>query len=163
MNIETAVSEYLWGEIKQNYEEGRFTDAIKDCIMHLSNVIREKSNVEGDGVQLIGDAFGGIAPKIQVTKLKSENDKNVQRGVEALLRGIYQAVRNPRSHDRISDSQRDADAIILFVDYLLRIINQSQSQFSLDPYLSRVFDNSFVGYSGNLVAGMGQEAEELLE
>ncbi len=122
----------------------RFTDAIKDSIFHLSDIIREKSNLEGDGTQLVGEAFAGTAPKIRVTKLQSENEKNVQRGVESLLRGLYQAIRNPRSHEKYSDSKEDADAIILFVDYLLRVVSQSKAQFTLESYLQKVFDNSFV-------------------
>jgi uncharacterized protein (TIGR02391 family) len=144
MNVETNISEGLWQEIRQNYEEGRFTDAIKDAMFHLSEIIREKANLEGDGLQLVGDAFGGSTPRIRVTKLQSENEKNIQRGVEAILRGLYQAVRNPRSHEKYTDSKQDADAILLFVDYLLRVISQSRAQFTLETYLPRVFDNSFV-------------------
>lgn len=58
MNLETMVSEKVWAEIRQNYEEGRYTAAILDVIHHLSAIIREKGNLEGDGAQLIGDAFG---------------------------------------------------------------------------------------------------------
>ncbi len=144
MNVETSISERLWKEIQQNYEEGRFTDAIKDSILQLSEIIRDKANLEGDGLQLVGDAFGGVTPKIKVTKLQSENDKNIQRGVEALLRGVYQAIRNPRSHEKYTDSKQDADAVILFVDYLLRVINQSSAQFTLENFLPKVFDTSFV-------------------
>ena len=144
MNLETSISEILWGEIHQEYESSRYTDAIKNAIYHLSNIIREKANLEGDGAQLIGDAFGGADPKIKVSKLQTENDKNVQRGMESLLRGIYQAIRNPRSHDKGSDSKEDADAIILFIDYLIRIINKSKAQFSIESFLLRVFDRDLV-------------------
>ncbi len=144
MNLETSISEPLWAEIQQHYTEGRFTDSIKDAILHLSNVIREKANLEGDGHQLIGEAFGGVSPKIRVTKLQSENDKNIQKGIADLLRGIYSSIRNPRNHEKYTDSQQDADAIILFVDYLLRTINLSKAQFTLDTFLPRVFDGSFV-------------------
>jgi len=139
-----VISEHLWNEIRQNYEEGRYSAALLDAVHHLSAIIREKGNLEGDGAQLVGDAFGGLSPRIKVNKLQTENDKNVQRGVEALLRGIYQAIRNPRSHEKITDSNQDADAVIVFIDYLIRLIGASKSQFSMSDYLSRVFDDSFV-------------------
>ena len=64
--------------------------------------------------------------------------------MEQLLRGLYQAVRNPRSHDKYDDKQEDADAIILFVNYLLGIIDQSKAKFVESEFLDRVFDKNFV-------------------
>jgi hypothetical protein len=76
--------------------------------------------------------------------LKSENDKNIQKGVESLLRGIYQAIRNPRSHEKLSDTKQDADAIILFIDYLIRLLGTAKAQFSVTEFMPRVLDASFV-------------------
>ena len=113
MNLETVIDASLWSEISQNYEAGRFTDAIKDAMFSLTELIREKANLEGDGVSLVGQAFGGANPKIKVTKLESQSDKDIQAGTEAMLRGIYQAIRNPRSHEKYNDSKDEADAIIV--------------------------------------------------
>ncbi len=57
---------------------------------------------------------------------------------------MYQTVRNPRSHGKIEDSEADSQAIILFVNYLVRLIGQSKSPFSKTEFISRVFDESFV-------------------
>src|SRR5436190_19861703 len=132
MNLETVIDSSLWIEIRQNYEAARYTDAIKDAIFFLIELIREKSNLEADGVALVGQAFGGANPKIKVTKLESQSDKDIQAGTEAILRGIYQSVRNPRSHEKYSDSKDDGDAIIVFIDYPVRVINKSRAVFSLN-------------------------------
>src|ERR1019366_7926758 len=63
---------------------------------------------------------------------------------EALLRGLYQAVRNPRSHGPWQDDERDGIAILQFVDYLLRVVDKSRSPFSLPAIVARVFDRGFV-------------------
>ncbi len=144
MNLETHVSPDLWKEIQQNYDAARYTDAIKDAIYFLSGVIREKSNLEGDGTSLVGQAFGGQNPKIKITKLQSQSDRDTQAGVEAMLRGIYQAIRNPRSHEKFNDTKEDADAIILFINYVLCILNRSKSVFSIKDFLTHIFDPSFV-------------------
>jgi uncharacterized protein (TIGR02391 family) len=144
MNLETVISEKLWADIRQNYENTQYTAAILDAVHHLGAIVREKANLEGDGAQLIGDAFGVANPRIKVTKLKTENDKNIQRGVESLLRGMYQAIRNPRSHEKLSDTQQDADAIIVFIDYLIRFIGAAKSQFSVTEFMPRVLDKDFV-------------------
>jgi len=155
MNLETVIDSSLWIEIRQNYEAARYTDAIKDAIFFLTELIREKSNLEADGVALVGQAFGGANPKIKVTKLESQSDKDIQAGTEAILRGIYQSVRNPRSHEKYSDSKDDGDAIIVFIDYLVRVINKSRAVFSLNDCISSVFDPNFVAnerYSSLLVS-----------
>lgn len=155
MNLETVIDGSLWNEIRQNYAAGRFTDAIKDSVFLLTELIREKANLEGDGVSLVGQAFGGASPKIKVTKLESQSDKDIQAGTEAMLRGIYQAIRNPRSHEKYNDSKEEADAIIVFIDYLIKVINKSRAVFSLDDCISSVFDPGFVAnerYSSLLVS-----------
>lgn len=100
--------------------------------------------MEGDGVALIGAAFGGSSPKLKVNRLQTESEQNVQRGIEALLRGLYQAIRNPRSHGPSQDDERDAVALLMFVDYLLRVVDKSKSPFSLQVFVGRLLDRDFV-------------------
>lgn len=144
INIETALDNRLWTAIQNSYEKENFTGAILDSIQFLGSLIREKSGLEVDGATLVGQAFGGDSPKLKVGKLQTESGRNVQAGVEQLFRGLYQAIRNPRSHDKYDDKQEDADAIILFVNYLLGIIDQAKNRFVAVEFLGRVFDKNFV-------------------
>ena len=144
MNIETRVEPRLWTVVRSSVESRQFTNAVLDAVHFLSDVIRERSGLEGDGVALIGQAFGGNNPKLKVNRLQTESEQNVQRGVESLLRGIYQAIRNPRSHGTSQDDERDATAILLFVDYLLRVVDETKSPFTLSAYVARVLDPGFV-------------------
>lgn len=143
MNLETQLEPRLWESIRESIEARKFTTAILEGIHLLSEVIRERSGLEGDGVQLVGDAFGGNAPKLKVNRLQTESEQNEQRGIEALLRGMYQAIRNPRSHGTVQDEERNAVAILLFMDYLLRVIDRSRSPFSLPTFAAKVFDQDF--------------------
>jgi len=144
MNLETSLEPRLWEAVRASVEARKFTGAILDAIYLLSDVIRERSGLEGDGVPLIGSAFGGPSPKLKVNRLQTESEQNVQRGVEALLRGLYQAIRNPRSHGASEDDERDAVALLLFVDYLLRVVDKSRSPFSLPAFVARILDQDFV-------------------
>lgn len=142
--LETQIDEKVWKAVQKNYEGRSFSEAIIDSVYYLSNLIRDKTGLESDGVALIGQAFGGTQPHIKVNALQTESEVNIQKGLEQILRGIYQAIRNPRSHDRYNDSQKDADAIIIFIDYLCNLIDQSKTQFSDVDFLNRVFDSNFV-------------------
>ena len=104
MNLETNIRESLWAAIQTNYENHNYTGAILDAMHFLSNLLRDKTGLEDDGVSLVGQALGGRNPKLKVNKLQSESDKNVQKGVEQILRGLYQAIRNPRSHEKYQGS-----------------------------------------------------------
>ncbi|OMD36342.1 TIGR02391 family protein [Paenibacillus odorifer] len=142
--LETQIDKKLWDSIKKNYESRSFSESIIDAIYFLSNLIRDKTGLESDGASLIGQAFGGTQPLIKVNAMQTESEINVQKGLEQILRGMYQAIRNPRSHDKFDDSQKEADAIITFIDYLCSVIDQSKTQFSEVEFLSRVFDSNFV-------------------
>lgn len=144
MNLESRLDTHLWEAVRSSVESRNYTAAILDSVHFLSDVIRERSSLEGDGVALIGAAFGGPTPPLKVNRLQTESERNIQRGVEALLRGIYQSIRNPRSHGKYVDDERDSTAILLFVDYLVRVVGQSKSPFSLTACVARVLDRDFV-------------------
>lgn len=144
MELKINIRQELWECIEKNYENESYSSAILDAIHQLTETIRNKTGLEGDGVSLIGQAFGGNSPMIQLNKGQTESEQNVQKGMGELLRGIYTAIRNPRSHDKHIDSKSDADAIILFLDYLLKIIDKSKVQFEIESFLERVFDEHYV-------------------
>ena len=110
---------------------------------YFSNVLREKTGVDGDGATLVGQALGGDSPRLRINKLQSETERNEQRGIENILRGMYQAIRNPRSHEQIEDTQDTADAVIVFINYLLGIIEKSEEPFVMSRFIGRVFDPDF--------------------
>ena len=143
MNLSSAISERLWVAVRGTYEAGNYSGAILDSIYFLSDVIRDKSGLESDGVQLVGAAFSGANPIIKVNSLHTPSDQDEQKGVHFLLMGLYSAIRNPRSHGRQSDSVEAADALIHFVDYLLGLIDKARSPFDADQTIGRVFDPYF--------------------
>jgi uncharacterized protein (TIGR02391 family) len=144
MNIQTAIGEDLWGAVRRSYESQAWANAILDAIHHLSDAIRLKTGLQSDGTALAGQALGGKSPKLRLNRLQTESDQSIQAGVEQLLRGLYQAVRNPRSHGRLDDSQGDADTLILFVDYLLRVLGHARASFSLENCVSKIIEENFV-------------------
>ena len=144
MDLKTGLAEPLWAAIETTYESHNYTSAISDAIYYLGDIIREKAGLQTDGVPLVMQAFGGKSPKLKVTRLQTESDRNIQKGTENLLLGLYQSVRNPRSHGKHVDTKEDADAIILFINYLLKIIGGAKGTFSKNDFLDRVFDPSFV-------------------
>ncbi|MBI4547695.1 MAG: TIGR02391 family protein [Ignavibacteriae bacterium] len=144
MNLQSRLDQRVWQAVQTSYEARNFTGAILDAIYFLGDLIRQKTGLSSDGTALVGQAFGGKDPKLKVNKLQSESDWNVQNGMEQMLRGLYQCIRNPRSHEKHTDTSEDADAIILFANLLVKIIDLSKSPFTKEDFLKRVFDPDFV-------------------
>jgi len=143
MDISKQLQEELWESIEKSYLAEDYTTAILNSIAYLRDTIREKSNLELDGVDLINQAFNEKNPKISVSNMETKNDKNIQKGLRELLSGIYTHIRNPRSHDKYKDSKENAIAIILFVNYLLNIIDKSKTSFSIEEFIHQVYDDYF--------------------
>ena len=64
MTLRNQVDVELWDAIKKNYESDNYTGAILDSVFKLTDTIRNKTGLEGDGASLIGQAFGGDNPRI---------------------------------------------------------------------------------------------------
>ena len=144
MTIRNEIDVELWEVIKKNYESENYTGAILDAIFKLTDTIRNKTGLEGDGANLIGQAFGGDDPRIKLNKLQTDSEKDMQKGIQEILRGIYAGIRNPRSHDAMTDDKLSADAIIVFINFLLKLIDQSKLRFCEEDFLERVFDPYYV-------------------
>lgn len=144
MDLNDIVSEDIYSVIKNKYDNQLYSDAILESIKYLTNIIREKSKLDGDGAGLIGQAFGGQSPKIKINKMLTASEIDEQKGYEQILRGIYCGIRNPRSHEQYQDTKENADPIIIFIDYLAEMIKSTKSYFQLEEYKNRVFDPLFV-------------------
>jgi uncharacterized protein (TIGR02391 family) len=145
MNLQTLVKPELWQAVARTYEAGNYTHAIIEATHFLTNVIREKANVGGDGASLVGQALGGNSPKLKINKLQTESERDEQKGIQQIISGMYQGIRNKRSHEQIEDQQADADAVIYFINFLIGILDRSSVPFTIEEFLGRVFEESFVG------------------
>ncbi|GAI93206.1 unnamed protein product, partial [marine sediment metagenome] len=73
-----------------------------------------------------------------------ETDRNIQEGTGNILRGLYQLIRNPRHHNKIKDEENDAIEIIMFIQYMISVIDKSKLKFEIEDFKGIVFDKEFV-------------------
>ncbi len=144
MELQKEIIPELFDAIKAHYESGSYSNAILDAMKVLTELIREKAKLDGDGANLVGQAFGGNAPAIKISPMQKVSEIDEQKGFEQLLRGLYVGIRNPRTHESFQDKREECDAIVVFINYLWNIINASRSVFVLDDFKKRVFDPLFV-------------------
>ena len=135
MNLETQIRPQLWGAIANSYRSENYTGAIKDAMVVVTETLRDKSGLTNDGRDLVGGALGfskDKPPRIKVNKLQAETERDMQIGRQELLKGLYAVVSNPRSHEIYNYSQKTADAIIFFIDYILGFLGESQQSFTIE-------------------------------
>lgn len=147
MNLQSQIRDELWEIVRSSYEAEHYTHAIKDAMSFVTEVLRDKSGLDGDGRNLARAALGhgkGNTPKIQVNKLETQTERDIQDGLREVLSGMYALVRNPRTHERVEDDKKTADAVICFIDFLLDYLGESQSVFTVQDFVWKVGDRFFV-------------------
>jgi uncharacterized protein (TIGR02391 family) len=147
MTLQNRISPELWSAVSDSYESGNFTHSITDAMSFVTQVVRERSGLHGDGDDLVGRALGFTdtrPPIIKVNRLQTQTERDVQRGLMFTLKGLYALVRNPRTHERFNDDKDTADTLILFLDYLLNFLGRSQPSFTVEDFVDMVIDPHFV-------------------
>ena len=144
MEIEELIRSDLWKAIQAHYERYDYTEAVRDAIFFICEIVREKSGlVDKDGSKLIDEALLGKTPALLINKNETTTEKNIQQGVGFALKGIMQAIRDPISHEKTILSENDAQAIILYSNYLLSRVDQSRSFSKIGDIRELLYDEDF--------------------
>ena len=141
MEIKQNLREDLWKAIQAHYERKDYTEAVRDCMYHICDVLREKSGLQDrDGTKLVEGALLGSNPAILI----STTEKDIQQGIGFAFKGLMQSVRNPLSHEKAeSYTEQEADAIILYSNYLLNRVDRSGGTTKIDDVVELLLDEDF--------------------
>jgi len=142
MNLQQEISAPLYQVVQEKYESGLYRDAILAATFYLEKVILDQANSTKEEIRhtglgrLIMQVFGSPEPVIQINQMLTVAEVYEQKGLEQTLLGLHQFITFSRIHSDLSDSQKTADAIIIFVNYL---INRIQNRYQVN------LDNSILG------------------
>ena len=144
MQIDIKIREDLWKAIEAHYERNDFTEAVRDAVFHMSEVLREKGSIEDkDGSKLVDVALLGNNPAILVNKNETTTEKDFQQGIGFAFKGIMQSVRNPLSHESFQYTQEEGETLILYINFLLNQVDKSGGSTKIDNIIELLFDNDF--------------------
>ena len=82
----------------------------------------------------------GANPPISVSKNETTTEKDFQQGIGFSFKGIMQAIRNPLSHEKTAYSQEDAEAIILYINFLLNQVDHSGGFNKIESITTLLYD-----------------------
>ena len=78
--------------------QGNYFHAVFEASKGLAEHIREKSGSAKDGVTLVDEVFAKNDPILAFNDLKTETERSEHKGLVAMLRGCFAAIRNPHAH-----------------------------------------------------------------
>lgn len=144
MKIDIKIREDLWKAIQAHYERNDYTEAVRDAVFHMSEVLREKGSIEDkDGSKLVDAALLGNNPAILVSKNETTTEKDFQQGIGFAFKGIMQSVRNPLSHESFQYTQDEAEVLILYINFLLNQVDKSGGSTKIDNIIDLLLDDDF--------------------
>jgi uncharacterized protein (TIGR02391 family) len=144
MELNHELSESVCSAVREHYNNGHYRDAVLDAVGLMTEMLRAKAGVDGDGVKLCSAALGGDTPRLKLNRMETQSQIDEQRGLEDLVRGIYRAIRDPRVHEiTYRDDQKTGDSLLVLLDYIIARIETTQTFFDMNDFECRVFDPLF--------------------
>lgn len=144
MEIKSLVRDDVWKAIGAHYSLEDYTSALRDLMMLIKNIVQELSEISDlDGSTLMSKAFLGKDPKLKINKFETKTEIDMQTGIGLMLQGLFFSVRNPISHEDIVYSKENADAIIIFVNYILSVIDKSKGKRNIEDWVAFISNDSF--------------------
>jgi len=144
MKLQSEIAPDLWEAVSTPYESKQYSRAVLEAFAYLRDRIRDRADVDGDGVRLVNEALSGDKPRLFLNKHETESERDAQAGFAEILRGLFKGIRNVYTHERIEVSQETADAVIVFLNYCATVIQKGKGPFVLDEWIERVLDPLFV-------------------
>jgi uncharacterized protein (TIGR02391 family) len=108
-------------KVKNLFDDGHFAEATFHAFKYLDKQVQKHSQLSESGFKLMMAAFDRSKPKVQLTPLKTESEKDEQEGYRFVFAGGVQAIRNPRGHEyAVVDDPDICLDHLSFVSMLLR-------------------------------------------
>jgi uncharacterized protein (TIGR02391 family) len=73
--------------------------AVLEAAKSISEKLRKRTGLTGDGTSLVDAALCGERPLLQINPLRTDSEWSEQRGFANLIKGVYGMFRNPTAHE----------------------------------------------------------------
>jgi uncharacterized protein (TIGR02391 family) len=108
-------------KVKELFDDGHYAEATFHAFKYLDKEVQKHSGISESGFKLMMAAFDDANPKLRLTPLKTESEKDEQKGYRFVFAGGVQAIRNPRGHEyAVVDDPDICLDHLSFVSLLLR-------------------------------------------
>jgi uncharacterized protein (TIGR02391 family) len=120
--IRPEVLKYCRGELLQD----NYFHAVFEATKGLAQRIRDMTGFSEDGALLVDRVFSIEHPILAINTLQTETEKSEHKGLAALLKGCFAAVRNPLAHEPkiLWEGEDDAADCLSLISLLHRKLDE---------------------------------------
>lgn len=102
----------------------RYRQGVLDAGLAVRDAVRARTGLgETNDSTLMGKAFGGKTPLVEVADMSVPTGQNIQRGIAHLAEAIIAAVRNRLTHESPEIPVADAMEMLAMMSHLLRLVD----------------------------------------
>lgn len=110
----------FYNVIEPYYSKKLYAEAVRNAILYIEDIIKKLSGLDYDGEKLINDAFSEKDPIIKINKCETTTEKDIQRSIYYIIRGLICGYRNPISHElNFVYGKREADTVLLLINNII--------------------------------------------
>jgi uncharacterized protein (TIGR02391 family) len=116
----------LPAKVKKLFDDGHYAESTFHAFKYVDKQVQKHSGIPESGYKLMMTAFDEGKPKLQLTPLSTESERDEQKGYRFIFAGSVWAIRNPRGHEyAVIDSPDVCLDHLSFVSMLLRRLEAS--------------------------------------
>lgn len=111
------------------FTDGHYSQAVFEALKALEGRVKRQSGLDDSGKRLMGNAFSGNPPPINLAVETGRSGEDEQEGLKLLFMGVSQGIRNPKGHERVKQDnpQRTLEYLAL-VSVLFRRLDDANEQ-----------------------------------
>ncbi|MCF7866884.1 TIGR02391 family protein [Candidatus Woesearchaeota archaeon] len=115
----------LINSCKLAFDNEDYWNAVSNAQRHLEIRVKEKSGLNITGFNLMSTVFSTARPILTIRAADHEEEKE---GFKHIMMGMMKFHRNQKAHNEGTLTRQTAMQIIGYIDYLLKIVEQSEIQ-----------------------------------
>lgn len=127
VGIEDLLHPIIYEHAFQHYLNGHYREAVLNAIVAVFDLIRERTGLDLDGVNLVETAFSLGRARLILSELATESGRNDQKGFMQIFSGAYLGIRNPKAHSLAHDlDETKAAQYLVFASLLARRVYEAK-------------------------------------
>lgn len=136
--LEKADKSSLWQNMhetvitssKELFENGHYAESVESAVLELiirvKRIIKDLTGVSVDGTAAMQKAFAVKNPIIRVADVTTKTGEDIQQGIMEIAAGVVRSIRNPKVHEIVSYTRREAVQKLCMISLLMDTIDQSE-------------------------------------
>ncbi|MGA5637759.1 TIGR02391 family protein [Streptomyces cinereoruber] len=128
-SVECALHPEVVEAAAARYESGHLADAVQKAFQAVEDRVQRLTASSEIGARLMGTAFGGQAPKLEVARADGVSRVSEQEGFRELFRGAMSGLRNPRAHGpHYAEEEAEVGEMLAFASLLMRRLDLAEQR-----------------------------------